>query len=234
MNFFKDYRKRLIWLGIFFVAIFLSQVPMLTLVMLQKTQLESIWSTVIVGITSTAVVTLFLYGAHKSKLLNLKSKLFTINDAPRIALSYAAIIAVNMIGAIWLHLLKQTTTSNQETINSLISETSLISSFFVIVIVAPLCEEIICRGIIPTKLFEGYEKIGYIFGWLLFTIAHIPNNLPSFLIYGWMSAVLTWTAYRTKRLEMSILLHLVNNGVSILLLILLTFLIKVVGIDAFQ
>lgn len=234
MNFFKDYRKRLIWLGIFFVAILLSQVPMLTLVLLQKTQLESIWSTVIVGITSTAVVTLFLYGAHKSKLLNLKSKLFTINDAPRIALSYAAIIAVNMIGAIWLHLLKQTTTSNQETINSLISETSLISSFFVIDIVAPLCEEIICRGIIPTKLFEGYEKIGYIFGWLLFTIAHMPNNLPSFLIYGWMSAVLTWTAYRTKRLEMSILLHLVNNGVSILLLILLTFLIKVVGIDAFQ
>ncbi len=234
MNFFKDYRKRLIWLGIFFVAIFLSQVPMLTLVMLQKTQLESIWSTVIVGITSTAVVTLFLYGAHKSKLLNLKSKLFTINDAPRIALSYAVIIAVNMIGAVWLHLLKQTTTSNQETINSLISETSLISSFFVIVIVAPLCEEIICRGIIPTKLFEGYEKIGYIFGWLLFTLAHMPNNLPSFLIYGWMSAVLTWTAYRTKRLEMSILLHLVNNGVSILLLILLTFLIKVVGIDAFQ
>ena len=207
---------------------------MLTLVMLQKTQLESIWSTVIVGITSTAVVTLFLYGAHKSKLLNLKSKLFTINDAPRIALSYVAIIVGNIIGAFWLHLLKQTTTSNQETINSLISETSLISSFFVIVIVAPLCEEIICRGIIPTKLFEGYEKIGYIFGWLLFTIAHIPNNLPSFLIYGWMSAVLTWTAYRTKRLEMSILLHLVNNGVSILLLILLTFLIKVVGIDAFQ
>lgn len=234
MNFFKDYRKRLIWLGVFFVAMFLSQVPMLTLVLLQKTQLESIWSTLIVGITSTAVVTLFLYGAHKSKLLNLKSKLFTINDAPRIVLSYAAIIAVNMIGAVWLHLLKQTTTSNQETINSLISETSLISSFFAIVIVAPLCEEIICRGIIPTKLFEGYEKIGYIFGWLLFTIAHIPNNLPSFLIYGWMSAVLTWTAYRTKRLEMSIILHLVNNGVSILLLILLTFLIKVVGIDAFQ
>lgn len=231
MNFFKDYRKRLIWLGVFFVAMFLSQVPMLTLVLLQKTQLESIWSTLIVGITSTAVVTLFLYGAHKSKLLNLKSKLFTINDAPRIALSYAAIIAVNMIGAVWLHLLKQTTTSNQETINSLISETSLISSFFLIVIVAPLCEEIICRGIIPTKLFEGYEKIGYIFGWFLFTLAHLPTNPPSFLIYGWMSAVLTWTAYRTKRLEMSILLHLVINGMSILMLILLTILIKVVGID---
>ena len=234
MNFFKDYRKRLIWLGIFLVAMCLSQVPIVTLMLLQKTQLGSIWSSLIVGLVSTAVVTLFLYGAHKSKLLNLKSKLFTINDAPRIALSYVAIVTGNLIGAIWLQLLKQTTTSNQEAINSLMSETSIISSFFVIALVAPICEEVICRGIIPTKLFEGYEKIGYVFGWLLFTMAHIPTNPPSFLIYGWMSAVLTWTAYRTKRLEMSILLHLVNNGVSILLLILLTFLIKVVGIDAFQ
>ena len=234
MNFFKDYRKRLLWLGIFLVAMCLSQVPIVTLMLLQKTQLGSIWSSLIVGLVSTAIVTLFLYSAHKSKLLNLKSKLFTINDAPRIALSYVAVVAGNVIGAIWLQLLKQTTTSNQEAINSIMSESSLISSIFVVAIVAPICEEVICRGIIPTKLFEGYEKIGYIFGWFLFTIAHIPNNLPYFLIYGWMSAVLTWTAYRTKRLEMSILLHLVINGVSILLLILLTFLIKVVGIDAIQ
>ncbi len=234
MNFFKDYRKRLIWLGIFLVAMCLSQVPIVTLMLLQKTQLGSIWSSLIVGLVSTAIVTLFLYGAHKSKLLNLKSKLFTINDAPRIALSYAAIIAVNMVGGIWLRLLNQTTTSNEEAINSIMSGSSIISSIFVVAIVAPICEEVICRGIIPTKLFEGYEKIGYVLGWLLFTMAHIPTNPPSFLIYGWMSAVLTWTAYRTKRLEMSILLHLVNNGVSILLLILLTFLIKVVGIDAIQ
>ncbi len=234
MNFFKDYRKRLLWLGIFLVAMCLSQVPIVTLMLLQKTQLGSIWSSLIVGLVSTAIVTLFLYSAHKSKLLNLKSKLFTINDAPRIALSYVAVVAGNVIGAIWLQLLKQTTTSNQEAINSIMSESSLISSIFVVAIVAPICEEVICRGIIPTKLFEGYEKIGYVFGWLLFTMAHIPTNPPSFLIYGWMSAVLTWTAYRTKRLEMSIFLHLVINGMSILMLILLTILIKVVGIDAFQ
>lgn len=229
MNFFKDYRKRLIWLGIFIVAMALSQVPIVTLMLLQKTQLGSIWSSLIVGLVSTAIVTLFLYGAHKSKLLNPKSKLFTINDAPRIALSYVAIVAGNLIGAIWLQLLKQTTTSNQEAINSLMSETSIISSFFVIALVAPICEEIICRGIIPTKLFEGYEKIGYILGWFLFTIAHIPNNLPSFLIYGWMSAVLTWTAYSTRRLEMSIAIHMVLNSVSFILLTLVVLLSKYIG-----
>ena len=126
------------------------------------------------GLSLPLLLHSFLYSAHKSKLLNLKSKLFTINDAPRIALSYVAVVAGNVIGAIWLQLLKQTTTSNQETINSIMSESSLISSIFVVAIVAPICEEVICRGIIPTKLFEGYEKIGYIFGWFLFTIAHIP------------------------------------------------------------
>ena len=230
MNFFKDYRKRLIWLGIFIVAMALSQVPIVTLMLLQKTQLGSIWSSLIVGLVSTAIVTLFLYGAHKSKLLNLKSKLFAINDAPRIALSYVAIVTGNLIGAIWLQLLKQTTTSNQEVINSIMSGSSLISSIFVVAIVAPICEEIICRGIIPTKLFEGYEKIGYIFGWFLFTIAHIPNNLPSFLIYGWMSAVLTWTAYRTRRLEMSISVHMLLNSISFILLALFTIFMKNFGI----
>lgn len=139
MNFFKDYRKRLLWLGIFLVAMCLSQVPIVTLMLLQKTQLGSIWSSLIVGLVSTAIVTLFLYSAHKSKLLNLKSKLFTINDAPRIALSYVAVVAGNVIGAIWLQLLKQTTTSNQEAINSIMSESSLISSIFVVAIVAPIC-----------------------------------------------------------------------------------------------
>ena len=87
-----------------------------------------------------------------------------------------------------------------------------------VAIVAPICEEVICRGIIPTKLFEGYEKIWIYFRLVSLHYSPYTNNLPSFLIYGWMSAVLTWTAYRTKRLEMSIFLHLVINGVSILLL----------------
>ena len=87
---------------------------------------------------------------------------------PRIALSYVAIVAGNMIGAIWLQLLKQTTTSNQEAINSIMSGSSLISSIFVVAIVAPICEEVICRGIIPTKLFEGYEK-----NWIYFRLVSL-------------------------------------------------------------
>lgn len=230
MNFFKDFRKRLAWFGILLVAIFLSQTPMLTLAILTKIQFNPIWSTILVSLISILVLAIFLYGAHKSKLLDLKSKLLTINDLPRIVLSYLAIYVGNLVGGIWLQLVKQTTTANQQVINNLVSESSLISSFFLIVLIAPICEEIICRGIIPTKLFQGYEKFGYVIGWLIFLLAHMPSNLPSFLIYGWMSVVLTWTAYRTRRLEMSISVHMLLNSISFILLALFTIFMKNFGI----
>ena len=230
MNFFKDFRKRLAWFGILLVAIFLSQTPMLTLAILTKIQFNPIWSTILVSLISILVLAIFLYGAHKSKLLDLKSKLFTVNDLPRIVFSYLAIYVGNLVGGIWLQLMKQTTTSNQQVINNLISESSLISSFFLIVLIAPICEEIICRGIIPTKLFQDYEKFGYVIGWLIFLLAHMPSNLPSFLIYGWMSTVLTWTAYRTRRLEMSISVHMLLNSISFILLALFTIFMKNFGI----
>ena len=229
MNFFKDFRKRLTWFGILLVAIFLSQTPMLTLAILTKIQFNPIWSTILVSLISILVLAIFLYGAHKSKLLNLKSKLLTINDLPRIALSYLAIFVGNLIGGIMLQLLNQTTTSNQQILNNIFSESSLIAMFFLVVLIAPICEEIICRGIIPTKLFQGYEKVGYVLGWLLFLLAHMPSNLPSFLIYGWMSAVLTWTAYRTRRLEMSISVHMLLNSISFILLALFTIFMKNFG-----
>ena len=230
MNFFKDFRKRLAWFGILLVAIFLSQTPMLTLAILTKIQFNPIWSTILVSLISILVLAIFLYGAHKNKLLDLKSKLLTINDLPRIVLSYLVIYVGNLVGGIWLQLVKQTTTSNQQVINNLVSENSLISSFFLIVLIAPICEEIICRGIIPTKLFQGYEKFGYVIGWLIFLLAHMPSNLPSFLIYGWMSVVLTWTAYRTRRLEMSISVHMLLNSISFILLALFTIFMKNFGI----
>ena len=140
-----------------------------------------------------------------------------------------AIFAGNLIGGIMLQLLNQTTTSNQQILNNLLSESSLIAMFFLVVLIAPICEEIICRGIIPTKLFQGYEKVGYVLGWLLFLLAHVPSNFPSFIIYGWMSAVLTWTAYTTRRLEMSIAIHMVLNSVSFILLTLVVLLSRYIG-----
>jgi len=93
-----------------------------------------------------------------------------------------------------------------------------------LVVVAPLGEEIICRAVVPRLVFKGYEKIGYLVGAAVFAYLHGPSNLGSWIIYGGMSLILTWVAYRYKRVEYSILLHLTLNSFAFLVTILLSFL----------
>ena len=74
-------------------------------------------------------------------------------------------------------------------------------------VLAPIVEEIIFRGILPLKIFKGYEGWGYIVGGLLFALFHGPTNIVSFVIYAVSSVILTLLAYRTRRLEVSIAVH---------------------------
>ena len=46
-----------------------------------------------------------------------------------------------------------------------------------------------------------------------------------------MSIVLSWTAYKTQRLEMSILLHMIVNGIFFCLLALVVILSRTLGIS---
>ena len=66
MNFFKDYRKRLIWLGIFIVAMCLSQVPIVTLMLLQK---NSTWIYLVISNSGACLYrycyTLFIWCSQK-------------------------------------------------------------------------------------------------------------------------------------------------------------------------
>ena len=57
-------------------------------------------------------------------------------------------------------------------------------------------------------------------GVILFGPFHGPTNIGSFVIYAGMGAVLAAVAYIFKRLEMSILAHMLRNGVAVLIMIL--------------
>lgn len=73
--------------------------------------------------------------------------------------------------------------------------------------------------------------MGFIVGMIVFALLHQPSNLPSLLIYGGMSTVLSWTVYKTQRLEMSILLHMIVNGVVFCLLSLVVIMSRILGIS---
>ena len=226
----QEILDRGIWVLIFLVALVLSQLPLILSALLSARQFPLLQSGLLVALLSVAILTVFIFSARKTEIATFNLSFFKAKDLARLVLSYLVIFTSNLFGSALLRLMNESTTSNQSTINNLVQNSSLISSFFLLVLIAPICEEILCRGIIPKKIFRGKEKFGYLVGAVVFALLHTPTNLPSLLIYGGMSTVLTWTAYRTERLEMSILLHMIVNGIAFCLLALLVLISRNVGL----
>ena len=219
------------WILILLAAFVLSQFPLGLSAWLISRQFPLLQSGLLVGALSIVVLVVFIIGARKTKLATFNLSFFKAKDLARLVLSYLVIFATNLLGSALLRMMNETTTSNQSTLNGLVQNSSLISTFFLIVLVAPICEEILCRGIIPQKIFRGKEKLGFVVGAIVFALLHTPTNLPSVIIYGGMSTVLTWTAYKTGRLEMSILLHMILNGIAFCLIALVVLISRNLGLS---
>ena len=226
----QEILDRGIWVLIFLIGLVLSQLPLILSALLSAKQFPLLQSGLLVALLSVAILTVFIFSARKTEIATFNLSFFKAKDLARLVLSYLVIFTSNLFGSALLRLMNESTTSNQTTINNLVQNSSLISSFFLLVLIAPICEEILCRGIIPKKIFRGKEKLGYLVGAVVFALLHTPTNLPSLLIYGGMSTVLTWTAYRTERLEMSILLHMIVNGIAFCLLALLVLISRNLGL----
>ncbi|HHG7761173.1 TPA: lysostaphin resistance A-like protein [Streptococcus pneumoniae] len=230
-NMWKELLNRAGWILVFLLAVLLYQVPLVVTSILTLKEVPLLQSGLIVAGLSIVVLALFIMGARKTKLASFNFSFFRAKDLARLVLSYLVILAFNILGVVLLRLMNETTTSNQSNINDLVQNSSLISSFFLLVLIAPICEEILCRGIIPKKIFRGKENWGFVVGAIVFALLHQPSNLPSLLIYGGMSTVLSWTAYKTQRLEMSILLHMIVNGVFFCLLALVVIMSRTLGLS---
>lgn len=219
------------WILILLAAFVLSQFPLGLSAWLTSRQFPLLQSGLLVGALSIVVLIVFIIGARKTQLATFNLSFFKAKDLARLVLSYLVIFATNLLGSLLLRLTNEGTTNNQSILNGLVQNSSLISTFFLLVLIAPICEEILCRGIIPKKIFRGKEKLGFVVGAIVFALLHMPTNLPSVIIYGGMSTVLTWTAYKTERLEMSILLHMILNGIAFCLLALLVLISRNLGLS---
>ena len=226
----QEILDRGIWVLIFLIGLVLSQLPLILSALLSARQFPLLQSGLLVALLSVAILTVFIFSARKTEIATFNLSFFKAKDLARLVLSYLVILTSNLFGSALLRMTNETTTSNQSTINSLVENSSLIATFFMLVLIAPICEEILCRGIIPKKIFRGKEKLGFVVGAIVFALLHTPTNLPSVIIYGGMSTVLTWTAYKTERLEMSILLHMILNGVAFCLIAILVLISRNLGL----
>ena len=210
MTFFLEKLKYIVMIGL---AVVLTQVPFLVILSMDNKQ--SLLNTLIVIAVYGLIISLFLYVAKKENLLTFDFSFFNGSSVKLLVLSYFVSFAIGILAAIVMQLEgAPLIPQNQERVTEI---TSVIS----IVIGAPIMEEIIFRGLIPKKLFAQHQVVGYVVGAILFGFFHSPTNIGSFILYGGMGAVFAYVAYKTDRLEMSILAHMLRNGIAVVLMLFL-------------
>ena len=215
--------KRLMWGGCAFLALALYVLPMVFQQKAETYQISKQWTIGISILLIFLVLLVFIVVAKKVGILSQSGKVFQKGDGKRIALGLLGMLLISVLGTVllrWLH--GEVTTANQASLMEEFRRGDIILLSIMLGVLAPIAEEIIFRGIIPLKIFKGYESWGYIIGGLLFAIFHGPTNIMSFVIYGGASVILTLLAYRTRRLEVSIAVHMINNGLPAILMLLIT------------
>ncbi|MHA8137622.1 CPBP family intramembrane glutamic endopeptidase [Lactobacillaceae bacterium Scapto_B20] len=111
----------------------------------------------------------------------------------------------------------QAQSSNNEAIIKLLSSNSivLVAMLVGIIILSPILEELIFRGLIVDGLFKGRPVIWpMLVSGLLFGMAHGFSNIFTFMIYAGLGAGLVFVYHKTRTIQANILLHVINNSIA--------------------
>lgn len=141
-------------------------------------------------------------------------------DAKRIFIAIGMFILLIIFQLSFIKLFGNNTTSaNQASLEEIQSNAGPIFNLL-IVIVAPICEEIIFRGMFFNIIFveENFwnKLFGIIASGFLFAYVHDPHMSKFIILYWIMGSILAWTYLSTKDLRYSILAHMLNNLMGIL------------------
>ena len=123
----------------------------------------------------------------------------------KIAAGFGMMFATAMISGAVMYFSGTNNTENQALLEEIGKKLPPLV-FFIMTTSAGFFEELIFRVGPFELLFNKWPKIAAIVAWGLFTAAHAPTDIPSFITYGLMSLVLTglYAKYRNFYLNMSV------------------------------
>lgn len=140
------------------------------------------------------------------------------------------IVMEMLISALRIKFTGVTTTENQTAIQNLTSNLNVTMGAMIIygVVLAPIVEEIIFRGLVIHYFFrQSWWWASIILSGLLFAFPHmgtVPTNLAdtlSYLIYTVMGMVMAYVYKKTGNLQDSIAIHFINNAITMLPLLVI-------------
>ncbi|MCT1660562.1 CPBP family intramembrane glutamic endopeptidase [Staphylococcus epidermidis] len=100
---------------------------------------------------------------------------------------------------------------NQNGLNDIVDQSNIFIAIMTLGIFIPVIEECIFRGILIKVMFQKKQWLGVIFSIILFTIAHNPTSVTEYIIYGIPAIIYSIIYYKTQRIELPIIIHVINN-----------------------
>ena len=176
---------------------------------------NNFWLSYILGQVILLIVYLYVIKHHKLPMF--KREKWTLDKVIFLAW-FTPLVTIGSSGLLTLvNSLKGTveTTANQVAVEEMVGSVPLWISFLLIVVLAPILEEIAFRGFIlfTTKgSIVTYTRV-FISG-IIFSLLHTPTDIISFLVYFIMGFGMAYAVKRTNMLESSIIIHLFNNTVA--------------------
>lgn len=153
--------------------------------------------------------------------LNVKH-IFKLNKLTAKDILMACVIALFLwilsesISVVWVFLIQNIITIASLPMTPPDNTLVLFLQIVVIAIIPAICEELYFRGFLLTGYMEfGYKKAVFISG-LLFGLMHLNMaTIPSMIVLG---MALAYTVYKTDSIFASMIIHFINNTISILIL----------------
>jgi len=137
--------------------------------------------------------------------------LSSLNAWGMIGLTYLGIYIVTRIGAMVMMMEGVSNSTNQATIENIHMNPFVLITFTVIM--APIVEELVFRGILMGRVFNPDSIVGLILSSLLFGLAHMPNSIGVWIVYAGMGFVLGTVYRKCQKLEYCIMAHMINNSI---------------------
>lgn len=204
--------KRLLFLVLGFLILVVEQEP---------TRFISVKDPLSIGLLVLTMLLISAGALYLGKRLGLIEGFKNLKDAKSwklIGLTFLGIFVIKYIGGIILTLEGQSNTANQSALVNANMNPLVLIVFAVIA--APIVEELVFRGILMGKVFNPNSIIGMLVSALLFGWAHGPTNLGSWIIYAGMGLGLAYLYRRTHKLEHTIALHMINNYIGVIFMLL--------------
>lgn len=178
---------------------------------------NSLAMTLIIMVIELIVPILVLLYLVKMKEINIKG-IFKWENIKYILIGSIAIIAV---GRFFIYLMAEVYGKemileliNEGTINSKnLKGINLIEFYIATLIYCPICEEFECRYVIMGNIGKK-SKMSMIISSIIFSLFHYNKNIIMFTMHFTMGMVLAIVYRKTERIEISMIIHMMNNLLS--------------------